>query len=41
MSKKRVPYKTFAKQFKLEAVRLMIESDKPSSEIAAELKVKR
>jgi transposase len=35
------PYKTFTKEFKLEAVRLMIESDKPSSEITAELGIRR
>lgn len=41
MVKKRAPYKTFTKEFKLEAVRLMMESDKPSSAIAAELGVRR
>ena len=32
MTIKRKPYKTFTKEFKLEAVRLMDESDRPSSE---------
>lgn len=41
MTKKRAPYKTYTKEFKLEAVRLMTESDKPSSEIAAELGIRR
>jgi len=41
MTKKRAPYKTFTKEFKLEAVRLMTESDKPSSEIATELGIRR
>ena len=33
MVQKRKPYKTYTKEFKLEAVRLMSESDRPSSEI--------
>ena len=37
MTKKRKPYETYTKEFKLEAVRLMKESDKPSAELAAEL----
>ena len=41
MTDKRKPYKTYTKEFKLEAVRLMIKSDKPSSELAAELGVRR
>ena len=41
MTNKRQPYKTFTKEFKLEAVRLMNESDKPSSEIATELGIRR
>jgi len=41
MTKKRQPYKTYTKEFKLEAVRLMKESDKPSAEIAAELGIRR
>ena len=39
--KKREPYKTYTKEFKLEAVRLMESSDRPSSEIASELGVRR
>ena len=38
---KRKPYKTFPKEFKQEAVRLMIESDRPASEIANELGIRR
>ena len=41
MSTKRKPYKTYTKDFKLEAVRLISESDKPAAEIAAELGVRR
>ena len=41
MVTKRKPYKTFTKEFKLEAVRLMKESDRPSLEIALELGVRR
>jgi len=41
MINKRKPYKTFTREFKIEAVRLMNESDKPSSEIAAELGIRR
>lgn len=41
MSTKRKPYKNYTKEFKLEAVRLMSESDKPATEIAAELGVRR
>ena len=41
MASKRQPYKIFTKEFKLEAVRLMSESDKPSSEIATELGIRR
>ena len=37
MTNKRKPYKTYTREFKIEAVRLMNESDKPSSELAAEL----
>ena len=36
----RKPYKTFTKEFKLEAVRLMSESNKPAAEIAAELGIR-
>jgi len=41
MVQKRKPYKTYTKEFKLEAVRLMNESERPSSEIAMELGVRR
>lgn len=41
MKKKRSPYKAYTKEFKLEAVRLMRESDRPSSEIAMELGIRR
>ena len=33
MTKLRKPYKTYTKEFKLEASRLMVESDKPASEV--------
>lgn len=38
---KRTSYKTYTKEFKLEAIRLMSGSDKPSAEIAAELGIRR
>ena len=41
MTRKRKPYKTYTREFKLEAVRLMEESDRPVSEIAMELGVRR
>ena len=41
MSDKRKPYKTYTREFKVEAVRLMAESDKPSSELAAQLGIRR
>jgi transposase len=41
MTSKRKPYKTFTREFKLEAVRLMTTSDRPSSEVAAELGIRR
>jgi len=41
MTRKRKPYNTYTKEFKLEALRLMDESDKPSSEIAMELGIRR
>lgn len=37
MTNKRKPYKTYPKEFKLEAIRLMEESDRPASEIAIQL----
>ncbi len=41
MIKKRNLYKTHTKEFKREAVRLMKESDKPASESATELGIRR
>lgn len=38
---KRKPYKTYTREFKLEAVRLMESSDRPASEIAMELGLRR
>lgn len=41
MSNKRRPYKTYTREFKLEAVRLMETSDRPAAEIAMELGLRR
>ncbi len=41
MSQQRRPYKTYPKEFKLEALRLMEESGRPASEIAMELGLRR
>ena len=41
MTNKRKPYKTYTREFKIEAVRLMAESDRPSSELAAESGIRR
>jgi transposase-like protein len=41
MSIKRTGYKTYTKEFKLEAFRLMSLSDKPLAENAAELSIRR
>ena len=41
MTKKRKPYKTYPKEFKLEAIRLLAESDRPASEIALQLGIRR
>ncbi len=38
---KRKPYKTYPKEFKLEAIRLMDESDRSTSEIAMNLGIRR
>ena len=38
---KRRPYKTYTKEFKLEALRLMETSDRPASEIAMKLGIRR
>lgn len=39
--KHRKPYKTYTKEFKQEAVRLMEVTDRPASEIAMELGIRR
>jgi transposase len=41
MIRKRKPYKTYSKEFKQEAVRLMDSSDRPATEIAMELGIRR
>ena len=41
MTKKRKPYQTYTKAFKLEAVRMMDASERPASEIARELCIRR
>jgi transposase len=41
MTRNRKPYKTYTKEFKLEALRLMEESDRPASEIAMQLGIRR
>jgi len=41
MERKRKPYKTYTREFKLEAVKLMEASERPSSEVARELGVRR
>ena len=41
MNRKRKPYKTYTREFKLEAVRLMETSDRPATEIAMELGLRR
>jgi transposase len=41
MTRKRKPYKTYSKEFKLEALRLMEESERPASEIAMQLGIRR
>ena len=41
MSTKRKPYNTYTKEFKLEALRMMDESDRPASEIAMKLGIRR
>ncbi len=41
MTRKRKPYKTYTKEFKQEAIRLMEESDKTPSEVARELGLRR
>lgn len=41
MVTKRKPYKTYTKEFKREAVRLMETSERPASEIARDLGIRR
>ena len=41
MTRKRKAYKTYTKEFKLEALRLMEQSDRPASEIAMQLGIRR
>ncbi len=41
MTVKRKPYNTYTKEFKLEAIRMMDESDRPASEIAMKLGIRR
>ena len=41
MTRARKPRKSYPKAFKLEALRLMAESERPSAEIAAELGLRR
>ena len=41
MTRKRKPYKTYSKEFKLEALRLVGESERPTSEIAMQLGIRR
>ena len=41
MAAKRKPYKTYTKEFKLEALRLLETSERPASEIAMQLGIRR
>jgi len=41
MVSKRKPYKTYTREFKQEAVRLLEESDRPAAELAMELGIRR
>lgn len=41
MTKQRRPYKTYPEEFKLEALRLMNSTNRPASEIAMELGIRR
>jgi len=41
MASKRKPYKTYTREFKQEAVRLLEESGRPAAELAMELGIRR
>jgi len=41
MNSNRRPYNTYTKEFKLEALRMMEESDRPASELAMKLGIRR
>jgi len=41
MTAPRKPYNTYTKEFKLEALRMMAESNRPASEIAMKLGIRR
>jgi len=41
MIRKRKPYKTYTREFKIEAIRLMDESERPAAEIATQLGIRR
>ena len=41
MTVKRKPYNTYPKEFKLEALRMMADSDRPTSEVAMKLGLRR
>lgn len=41
MTDKRKPYKTYTREFKIEAVRLMETSERSSTELAMELGIRR
>ena len=41
MTRKRKPYKTYTREFKVEAVRLMDKSGRPPADIAMELGIRR
>lgn len=41
MTRKRKPYETYTREFKLEALPMMDESDRPVSEVAMQLGLRR
>lgn len=41
MTSNRRPFKTYSKEFKLEALHVMEETDKPANEIAMQLSIRR